>query len=60
MRKHNAMLTPLVRLAGGSDTRGPYNTQDATTGGNPNWSNLVLGTISGVRRRLPLWLRWGC
>jgi hypothetical protein len=47
-------------VVGGSDTRGPYNTQNAATGGNPNWANLVTGAISGVQSRLPVWQKSGC
>lgn len=42
------------------DIRGPYNTQNAATGGNPHWGRLVRETIRGTRRRLEQWKQNGC
>jgi RHS repeat-associated protein len=46
--------------SGQADTRGPYNTQNRQTGGDPNWSRNVLGTISGASNRYYVWLGAGC
>ncbi|WP_310249210.1 RHS repeat-associated core domain-containing protein [Sphingopyxis sp. BE259] len=42
------------------DKRGPYNTQNASTGGNPNWSIDVLNVITGTSRRFAKWNKSGC
>lgn len=47
-------------VVGAVDQRGPYNTQNVLTGGDPNWANLVAGSIAGVRQRLPVWQAGRC
>jgi len=42
------------------DMRGPYNTQDAATGGNPTWSIDVLNVITGTANRFKNWSESGC
>jgi len=48
------------KVVGGTDQRGPYNTQKTDTKGDPRWRSVALGTIAGVRKRLPIWLASGC
>ena len=42
------------------DTRGPYNTLDAETGGNPTWRTDVLDVIIGTSNRFKIWNESGC
>jgi hypothetical protein len=48
------------KVVGGTDQRGPYNTLDKRTNGNPYWLPKTLSSIAGVRKRLPIWLASGC